>query len=94
MIRSATQAMSAVIGGVDALFAMPANLPQKKDSTAFTRRIARNVQHLLRLESYMEKVVDPAGGSYYIENLTTQFVAKAWEEFLAIEDKGGYFNLK
>ena len=94
MIRSATQAMSAVIGGVDALFAMPANLPQKKDSTAFTRRIARNVQHLLRLESYMEKVVDPAGGSYYIENLTTQFVAKAWEEFLAIEGKGGYFNLK
>jgi methylmalonyl-CoA mutase len=45
---------------------------------AFSRRIARNVQHLLKMESAMDEVADPAAGSYYVETLTGQLAEKAW----------------
>jgi len=77
MIHATTQAMSAVIGGVDRLTVLPAD----KKGTAFTKRIARNVQHLLKMESFMDRVHDPAAGSYYIEKLTEQLAEKAWEIF-------------
>ncbi len=80
MIRATTLAMSAVLGGADRLTVLPANSLRKKNDP-FTRRIARNVQHLLQLESYFGKVSDPAAGSYYIEKLTTQLAERAWEKF-------------
>lgn len=79
MIRSMTIAMSAVIGGVDRLTIRPTDI----SGSSMTNRIARNVQHLLKMESYMDRVVDPAAGSYYIEKLTNLFVEKAWENFAA-----------
>lgn len=93
MIRAATQALSAVIGGADRLYIMDSNAALDEHSTAFTRRIARNVQHILQLESYMDKVIDPAAGSYYIEKLTDKLAEQAWEKFQAIEKKGGYLKL-
>ncbi|PLX01061.1 MAG: hypothetical protein C0594_14640, partial [Marinilabiliales bacterium] len=54
--------------------------------------MARNVQLLLKEESYFNKVADPAGGSYYIETLTQNFIDMAWEEFLKLEDMGGYIE--
>jgi methylmalonyl-CoA mutase len=78
MIRAATQAMSAVIAGVDRLTVQPA------EDTAFGRRIARNVQHLLKMESYLDRVIDPAAGSYYIEKLTDALAEKAWGLFQTI----------
>lgn len=77
MIRATTQAMSAVLGGANRLL-VPASDPA--DPKPFTRRIARNVQHLLKLEAGLEHVVDPAAGSYYIEALTTQLARVAWEQ--------------
>ena len=80
MIRATTMALSAVSGGVDTLDVLPSdyrNLP-------FGRRIARNVQHLLKMESYMDKVSDPSAGSYYIEQLTETIATKAWEKFQQI----------
>lgn len=74
MIRSMTMALSAVIGGVDRLSVLPGD----QESTEFTKRIARNVQHLLQLESYMDRVIDPAQGSYYLEALTRRLVELAW----------------
>lgn len=56
----------------------------------FSKRIARNVELLLKHESHFDQVVDPAGGSYYIENLTESIAAEAWKLFLEIEQKGGY----
>ncbi len=56
----------------------------------FSERIARNQQFLLRDESHLNKVVDPAGGSYYIETLTASIAKVAWEIFNEIEDKGGF----
>ncbi len=70
MIRAGSQAMSAIIGGADRLYVLPANAALKEAPTSFTRRIARNVQHLLRLESHLGRPVDPAAGSYYLEQLT------------------------
>ncbi len=80
MIRCMTIAMSAVIGGVDRLTILPAD----KKGSPFTKRIARNVQHLLKMESYLDRVVDPAAGSFYIEKLTRLFAEKTWDRFKAI----------
>lgn len=79
MITATTQAMAAAIGGVDSIYVRPCNSLDKAD--AFTRRIARNVQHLLQSESYLNRVVDPASGAYYIENLTVALAEKAWQQF-------------
>ncbi|AEE49244.1 methylmalonyl-CoA mutase family protein [Haliscomenobacter hydrossis] len=81
LIRAATQAMSAVIGGANLLYVLPSNASLHESPTPFTRRIARNVQHLLRLESHLDKVIDPAAGSYYIEKLTEELAQKAWAIF-------------
>ena len=80
MIIASSIAMSAVIGGVDRLYISPAN-SAKEAPTAFTRRVARNLQHILQMESYLDRVSDPAAGSYYIDNLTKELVEKAWEQF-------------
>ena len=80
MIRAATQALSAAIGGADRLFVAPAGSRQGS-SDEFTRRIARNVQHILKMESYIDRVIDPAAGSYYIEKLTGVLAEEAWEKF-------------
>ncbi|MCI5081341.1 MAG: methylmalonyl-CoA mutase family protein [Saprospiraceae bacterium] len=81
MIRSSTQAMAAVIGGADRLIVTPADLFKEESNPDFTHRIARNVQHLLKMESYMDRVVDPAAGSYYIEALTNKLASEAWQLF-------------
>lgn len=78
MIRATTMALSAAIGGVDCLTVLAS---EKKGETAFARRIARNVQHLLKMESYIDKVADPSAGSYYIEQLTDEIAKKAWGRF-------------
>lgn len=79
MLVGTTQAMSAVIAGVDSLWVRPSN--GLKEATTFTRRIARNVQHLLQAESYLNRVIDPATGAYYIEHLTTKLTKQAWQQF-------------
>ena len=93
MIRATTIALSAVIGGADQLFLLPANLLTDQESTAFTRRIARNVQHLLQLESQLGWVADPAAGSYYLEQLTGALGEAAWKHFRQIESKGGFLAM-
>ena len=77
MIKASTQALSAVIAGVNRLFIAPADGKENP----FTKRIARNVQHLLQLESHLDHVVDPAAGSYYVEQLTQEIAERAWSDF-------------
>ena len=89
MLRGTTEAMSATIAGVHSLEAMPFDA-SFENPTEFSKRIARNVELLLKHESHFDQVVDPAGGSYYIENLTQSIAAEAWKLFLEIEEKGGY----
>jgi methylmalonyl-CoA mutase len=88
MLRVTTEALSAICAGCDSLHVEPFDsllgLP-----SAFSRRIARNVQIVLRDESHFKHPVDPAGGSWYVENLTAQLAQKIWEQFLRIEKNGG-----
>jgi methylmalonyl-CoA mutase len=81
MIQATSQAMAAVIGGVNRLTVYPSDAIREEPSTSFSRRIARNVQHILKMESYFERVADPAAGSYFIEKLTEKLAKAAWKEF-------------
>ena len=89
MLRGTTEAMSATIAGVHSLEVTPFDT-SFENPTEFSKRIARNVELLLKNESHFDQVVDPAGGSYYVENLTQSIAAEAWKLFLEIEEKGGY----
>ena len=89
MLRTTTETMSAAIAGADSICVAPFDSAYK-ESDEFGLRIARNQQLLLKEESYMDKIVDPAAGSYYIENLTNSIAQYGWEQFLAVEGKGGF----
>lgn len=92
LLRSQTEAMSAALAGVDSITVVPFDTPYKTPD-AFSERIARNQQFLLKEESHLDKVVDPAGGSYYVETLTVSIAKEAWKLFVEVEDKGGFFAL-
>ena len=89
LLRSMTETMSAALAGVDSLETLPFDRCYKCPDE-FSERIARNQQILLREESHLDKVVDPAGGSYYIENLTASIAAQAWKVFNEVEEAGGF----
>jgi methylmalonyl-CoA mutase len=79
-IRATTQAMSAILGGISSLTIAPSDV-KNVENAAFNHRIARNIQHLLQMESYFDRVADPAAGSFYIEQLTNQIAEAAWQYF-------------
>lgn len=81
LLRVTTEAMSAVIGGCDNLKAEP---------FGFDPHLAANVQRILKAESHLDAVADPAGGSYYIETLTAMLAREAWKLFQQVEAEGGY----
>jgi len=91
VLRATTASMAAVMGGTDALVVTPFNLPCGP-ATEFTERISRNIQIIIGEEAYLGNVTDPAGGSYYIENLTDALIDEAWKIFLRIEAEGGYLE--
>ena len=89
MLRGTTEAMSAAIAGVGSLEVTPFNRSYEAPDE-FSKRIARNVELLLKNEAHFDQVTDPAGGSYFVENITQSIAAEAWKLFLEIEEKGGY----
>lgn len=88
MLRAVTMAMSAVLGGADSLHVDPFDAVDSLPDQ-FSRRIARNVQLILAEECHFDQVADPAGGSWYVEKLTADLAARAWEIFREIEAAGG-----
>jgi methylmalonyl-CoA mutase len=88
IIRTAFEAMSAVLGGTQSLhtnsFDEAIALP-----TEFSSRIARNTQLILQHETGVTKVVDPLAGSYYVESLTAELAGKAWALIEEVEALGG-----
>ena len=91
LLRSQTEAMSAALAGVDSITVTPFDVTYKNPD-AFSERIARNQQFLLKEESHLDKVVDPAGGSYYVETLTVSIAKEAWKLFLAVVEDGGFLT--
>jgi len=79
-IKATSQAMSAVIGGTNRLYIYPSKNLKNKTAILNDQRISLNIQHLMQLESYMDKVQDPAAGSYYLEKLTDDLAEAAWNK--------------
>ena len=92
LLRATSQAFSAVVGGVDGMRVDPFDAPFGLPDT-FSRRIARNIQLVLRYEAHLNEVVDPAGGSWTIENLTKELSVRAWAKFQEIEKADGLLAL-
>jgi len=91
MLRNTTEAMSAIIGGTDSMTVTPFNSVYSRPDE-FSRRISQNVQLLLKEESYLNKIVDPSAGSYYLETLTDEIAKVSWQVFQFIEDEGGFIK--
>jgi methylmalonyl-CoA mutase len=89
ILRSETEAMSAILGGTDSLTILPFDVVYEQP-TEISERIARNQQAVLKEEAHFDKIADPAAGSYYIETLTASIAEQAWKLFLEIEEKGGF----
>jgi methylmalonyl-CoA mutase len=94
MLRTTVAAFSAGAGGADTVLVHPFDvaIPGGFPGTAasFARRIARNSQLLLLEESHIGRVLDPAGGSWFVEDLTEALAEHAWKHFQDIESRGGF----
>ncbi|MFG3531407.1 methylmalonyl-CoA mutase small subunit [Streptomyces sp. NPDC047917] len=88
MLRTTLACLGAGVGGADSVTVLPFDhalgLPD-----AFARRIARNTSTILLEESHLARVIDPAGGSWYVERLTAELADAAWSFFQEIERAGG-----
>ncbi|PLR99857.1 methylmalonyl-CoA mutase family protein [Bacillus sp. T33-2] len=91
LLRAGNEAFAAILGGVQYLHTGTFDAAGG-GTTAFSERIARNTQLILKEEAQLQHVADPAGGSWYIESLTDQLAEKGWEVFLKIENSGGILN--
>lgn len=91
MLRVSTEAFSGIAGGIDSMHVGPFDeiIHQPNE---FSRRIARNVHIVLKEEAHFDKVVDPAGGCWYVESITAELAQKIWKLFQDIESIGGMFN--
>lgn len=91
ILRSGNEAFAAVIGGVQYLHVTA--FDEINTSSSFSERIARNTQLILQEESFLQNVIDPAGGSWYVEELTRELAEKAWRFFQEIEANGGILDV-
>ena len=91
ILRTTVGCFAAGLGGADAITVLPFDdaigLPD-----AFARRLARNTQAILINEAHAARVVDPGGGSWYIESFTRDLASAAWTRFQQIEAAGGWFD--
>lgn len=87
LLRAGNSAFSAVLGGADWLTIYPYN--ELTGTTEQSLRYARNAQLIIREETHADSVMDPGGGSYFIEQLTEQLVRQSWQQFLEIVECGG-----
>lgn len=89
LLRSQTEAMSAALANVDSIIVTPFDSAYQTPNE-FSERLARNQQLLLKEEAHFDKIVDVAGGSYYVEHLTNALAQEGWKIFLSTEEEGGF----
>ncbi len=89
MLRSTTEAMSAVIGGAE-LVTVTAFNSAFTSPDEFTRRMGVNTQLILREEAHFDELADPSAGSWYLDSLTDRIAQQAWKIFQDIEGVGGF----
>lgn len=90
-LRTANQAFAAAIGGVQYIQVHPFDR-LSENSNEFSERLARNTQLILKEETHIPAVTDPAGGSFYVEKLTDDITEAVWGKFLEIEQQGGIIH--
>ncbi len=88
-LRSTVACFAAAMGGADAITIWPHDILTQRGGTSLGRRVARNTQSVLQAESHLSRVVDPAGGSWYVEHLTDDLARTAWTLLQQIEAAGG-----
>jgi len=88
LLRTTVEAFAAVVGGADVVTVLPFDHPSKQKHPP-ARRLAVNTSNILREESHLDRVGDPAGGSYYVERLTADLAEEAWSEYRRLETAGG-----
>ena len=88
LLRGTVAGFAAGVGGADAVTVAPFDAALGS-STPFSRRIARNTQSLLVMEAHLARVIDPAGGSWFVESLTDELARAAWAFFQELEAAGG-----
>ena len=88
LLRGTVAGFAAGVGGADAVTVSPFDAALGA-STPFSRRIARNTQSVLVMEAHLARVIDPAGGSWYVESLTDALARAGWAFFQEIEAAGG-----
>lgn len=91
ILRAVTESMAAIAGGADLIRILPFDIRFRKPN-GFSRRLSRNIHHILQYESNFNGVSDPGAGSYYIEYLTDEIANKSWDFFQFIEKQGGFFK--
>jgi methylmalonyl-CoA mutase len=88
LLRYTSEAFAGISGGCDAFSVRSFN----GEESAFSLRMGRNIQLLLREEAHLDKTSDPSGGSYFLEYLTDELIQRAWELFRSIEKDGGILS--
>jgi len=91
ILRATTETFSAIIGNVDSIETLPYDFMFSKQNE-FSSRLARNTQIILKEESHLDSIIDPVGGSYYVETLTQEIATAVWTLFKSIENEGGFLN--
>lgn len=88
ILRTTNQAFAAAVGGIQYLQINPFNHVSGV-TDEISERIARNTHLILKEETHITRVVDPAGGSFYVEQLTNEVADQAWAKFLEVDAAGG-----
>lgn len=86
LLRLTTECLSAAVGGADFIVVRPYDARTTKKRPEFTQRMANNISLILKEESYIDKVIDPAGGAYALEEISTVLEEKVWSLFQALEN--------
>jgi methylmalonyl-CoA mutase len=92
VLRQTTEVMSAVNAGVDGVVVLPYDLLSCNGPSELAERLALNISSILKQESYLDKVIDPIGGSYSLEKLTEFIGEKSWGAFKILDAGGGVFD--
>ncbi len=88
LLRATIAAVGAGLGGADAITVLPYDAAVGRPD-ARSRRLARNTSHIATAEAHLARVVDPAGGSFWVESLTNRLAGQAWDTFRRLESAGG-----
>ncbi len=93
LLRNSTEAMAAILSGCNSLYVAPHDALRKNTSKDSFKRIALNVSSILKEEAYLDKIVDPTLGTYYLESIISEMKTNAWDHFINIEEHGTYSDL-